>query len=621
MLVGMKAEALSPRALFDGVVHYEIPVYQRPYVWNEDEQWAPLWADIRRLADRIITAKTDGLPSRAVSAHFLGAVVLKGKQLESGDVARHEVVDGQQRITTLQLLMNAARTTLTDFGYTDQAEGVEELTLNSAKRFEGKVERFKLRPSRGDRDAFLAVMEGSVPNSLVEHRVIEAHRFFELQIKHWLEASNENVVGTTSQRVKALTDALEAKLQVVAIDLAGEDDDQLIFETLNDRGTPLLKADLVKNWIFQQGDRIGANVELWADSYWAEFDDEWWREEVSQGRHLRSRLDTFLQYWLTMHSATEVLTDDIFTAFRNYAEPSMNSVAEADAFLKQLQADSDMYRSLATGGDGNRAITEFYSTVVQTYELAAVMPLLMWLVSPSREIPEDQIVRGLAGVESWVVRRTLLRYTMSDVNRFIVAILQGIRDAPYETIGDTIVALLRGQTANTRLWPSDKEVLTLVPTLRMYGNIRQNRLRKVLEGVEKKIRTERHENVSLPAGLEIEHIMPQKWRRYWDSTPPLSDDAAAERDLVVNSLGNLTLVTQKLNGTLSNRPWTDAAAGEVNTTGPRKGIGKRTLISEFSLLAINKAVVDHHQLQWTDANILERSKLLSQRICEVWPRG
>src|SRR4051794_41066347 len=129
----MNADALTPRDLFDGKVQFEIPSFQRPYVWNEEDQWAPLWADIKRVASKLITAGDDPQTLDGVSAHFLGAVVLKSA-----------VIDGQQRMTTLQILLDAAHAAVADLGYEDEAEALEELIVNSGKRFAGTKNRFKL---------------------------------------------------------------------------------------------------------------------------------------------------------------------------------------------------------------------------------------------------------------------------------------------------------------------------------------------------------------------------------------------------------------------------------------------------------------------------------------------
>jgi len=148
-------------------------------------------------------------------------------------------------------------------------------------------------------------------------------------------------------RVEALNSTLQDRLVLVAIDLTGHDDAQLIFETLNDRGTPLLKADLIKNWVFREGERIGADVDSWAETLWADFDTTWWREEIRQGRLTRSRVDIFLQYWLTMRRKDEVKAENAFRIFVNYAGPIMTGAAAADALLLELRRDAETYRTFA----------------------------------------------------------------------------------------------------------------------------------------------------------------------------------------------------------------------------------------------------------------------------------
>lgn len=154
----MKADTLSPASLFDGKVRYEIPAFQRPYVWDEESQWAPLWADIVRVAERVVRADSDNATAQ-IAGHFLGAVVYESKPPVVGDVTRHVVIDGQQRTTTLQILLDAIHQVLVERGHDDLAEDLEGLILNKASTFKGKPERFKLWPLRGDRAAFSQAMD------------------------------------------------------------------------------------------------------------------------------------------------------------------------------------------------------------------------------------------------------------------------------------------------------------------------------------------------------------------------------------------------------------------------------------------------------------------------------
>lgn len=183
------------------------------------------------------------------------------------------------------------------------------------------------------------------------------------------------------------------------------------------------------------------------------------------------------------------------------------------------------------------------------------------------------------------------------------------------------MAYLLEQTADARQWPTDEEVMNELPKIKAYGNIKQSRLRAVLSAVELQARTERHESVTLPTKLDVEHIMPRAWRTHWGEDVVSNLELSVERDRLVNTLGNLTLVTQKLNGTLSNRPWRDADAAIVAPSGRDARKGKRSLLSRFSVLVLNKDIVDHHVEAWTDDDIRKRSDRLSRSIVSIWPRG
>ncbi|RLV47721.1 DUF262 domain-containing protein [Nocardioides mangrovicus] len=617
----MKAEALNPRELFEGSVHYEIPPFQRPYVWSEEDQWEPLWQDVRRVAERVLRAGEDVDKLAAIGGHFLGAVVFKSKSPVAGDVTRHSVIDGQQRTTTLQILLDAVQEAVENRGHEAEAEALQELILNGAKRFLGRPERFKLWPSRSDREAFETAMDGSGGASFADHRVVNAHNFFKAQVGEWLAGSpledEEPPIGSEAHRVRALTEVMQTRLYVVAINLAGHDDDQVIFETLNDRGTPLLKADLIKNWVFQIGEQVGAAVAHWPDTHWVDFDDDWWRTEISQGRHMRSRIDIFLQYWLTMRTRSEILTDEVFREFMNYARPLMKDADGAEGLLGQLRRDADTFRSFAQL-DTETAEGRFYTRVVESFELGATTPLLLRMLSENHPVAAEQRAEALKALESWVIRRTLLRYTMKDVNKLMVALLTEIDDS-LSDIGAGVRSFLAAQSADARLWPNDDEMLASLPTIRLYGNVRQTRLRVILEAIERQLRTDRHEVVSIQPALEVEHLMPQGWRQYWDDEPPLSPTDAAERDARVNRLGNLTLLTKKLNGSLSNRPWTDSESAAISGKGEDANLGKRSLISKYSLLVLNKDLVDEQRSSWTDDDIDARSVHLTSLLCRAWP--
>ena len=146
-------------------------------------------------------------------------------------------------------------------------------------------------------------------------------------------------------------------------------------------------------------------------------------------------------------------------------------------------------------------------------------------------------------------------------------------------------------------------------------------MRVVLSAVEQHLRDQSrmYEAVALPDGLSIEHVMPRGWRTHWNTEPPMDPEQASRRDWLVNTLGNLTLVTRSLNSYLSNRPWTDLEAVGLKEGG-ESGKGKRALLDAFSLLVLNKQLTNRHVAAWTDEDIVARSTELAEGICAVWPR-
>lgn len=603
--------------LFEGRKHYVIPAYQRPYVWTEEDQWAPLWDDILRVSESHI-----GNGSRTFSSHFLGAVVFELIHAGSAAITALDVIDGQQRLTTLQLLLDAVQETLATAGHEEEAERLDELIQNKQVAYKDTPQRFKLWPSQANRAEFAHTMDPTRSPRAEAGQIYLAHEFFKAEAFRWLYGLPDDdgnlPPGSQGERATQLAETLAGRLVVVAIDLTGDDDSQLIFETLNDRGTPLLKADLIKNWVFRLGQKLGADVDMWSRSIWEDFDTDWWREEITQGRMVRSRVDIFLNYWLTMRLRDEVKAEFVFRTFTEYAEPQMRDIVKAEAFLKELRNDADTYRGLGVLSERSVA-GRFRSRVIEAMELAATTPIFLWVISENHALPQDQVEVGLGALESWVVRRTLLQLTSKDMNKLIVALLKALTGVAAETAGVAIRRFLSQQTAGTRIWPSDERFIEEVRDLRMYGNIKQGRIAVVLGAVEefKRSSDPKYGAVSLPAAMTIEHVMPQKWRQHWTVAGEMTDEEERARDRAVHQLGNLTLVTQSLNASLSNRPWTDAEA-EPLVEGGQAGKGKWSLLAEFNLLVLNKEILEHEH-EWTELDIAARSRMLAASITKVWP--
>ena len=241
----MHTDILSPKDLFQKDVRYTIPPFQRPYVWTQDDQWEPLWEDVRSVAenylDELKRSGNDVIQAEdQTGPHFLGAVVVKQVPTAARDIDQREVIDGQQRVTTLQLLLDAIQHVY---------ESSKEQYIKTASRRlsrlvtndelvvgEDSNHVFKLWPTRSDREAFRHAMDnGLAVDDFEKSLLVQAHEFFKLQVEKWLEEGP----GSMEARVDALETAATTMLQMVVIDLGSQDDPSLIFETLNARGTPL----------------------------------------------------------------------------------------------------------------------------------------------------------------------------------------------------------------------------------------------------------------------------------------------------------------------------------------------------------------------------------------------
>ncbi|WP_447004063.1 DUF262 domain-containing protein [Saccharothrix isguenensis] len=603
----MQANTLTPQKLFEPQVRYIIPVFQRPYVWSVEKQWTPLWDDVRAVAEEVLDR---GPQDDSVPPHFLGAVVLEQQLHPSGYIAIRQVIDGQQRLITLQLLLNAARQVTRRHGRPRDAALLETLVRNPAHIVDTEDEVLKVWPILADRAAFQTAMDDE-DNDDGEHRVSHGIRFLRERIEAWtLEAPDDT---EPSERLRALTEALALHLRVVVIDLDPNDNAQAIFEALNDRGSPLLAADLIKNAVFQLAEKHALDIEALNQQYWAGFDEDYWRQELRQGRLNRPRIDVFLNYWLTMRLAHAVPSDKIFISFRDQV---IRGLTDVRPMLTELREDSACYRRLADLPPFSVEGT-FHYRVIQVADIAATMPLFLWLVRPGSAIPDAARHQALRAVESWVIRRLLSRMTLSDTNSLTVELLRQLKAVPREQVGEVAVEFLLNQHGDSRRWPTDDEVAKSLDTMRLYTTlVPRRRARMLLEALEDSYRSPKTEEAHCRRGdLTIEHVMPQSWQRHWPLVADRGVDAA-ERDHLVQRLGNLTLVTSKLNPVISNYPWSPTTLGDGTAIE-----GKRKAIGQHSVLMLNKHLLDEHADDWDDEAIRERTTTLAVRATRVWPRG
>ena len=589
----MDTYILTPKDLFQKDVRYTIPPFQRPYVWSQDDQWEPLWEDVRNVAENyleeLVRSGNDGVKAeQQTSPHFLGAVVLKQVPTRAKDIDQREVVDGQQRVTTLQLLLDATQQICeeSDQPYLKKAaRRLAKLVTNDKELIgDDELQIFKLWPTRSDREAFRHAMDnGLAVNDFEESLIVQAHEFFQLQVRKWLEDAG----GPTEARIDALEASATSMLQMVVIDLSAEDDPNLIFETLNARGTPLEQSDLIKNFVLS----LERDQE---DDIWGNLDDRWWRIEVRQGRLFRPRLDMLLNYWLAMRKGSEVSPSRVFDAFRSYAGDQ-----QAHAVMSEVKHDLVNYRDFeSTRGRSSEEESFYYH--VDVMQARVITPVLLLLLSSEAGTRK----RAFSALESFLVRRMICRQTTKDYNRLVLELANRLRESGLDKADTVTAGFLKEQTAYAREWPSDETVADALATSPLYRLLTRGRLRLVLEGVENLLRSSgKSEQSAVPKNLTIEHLMPVGWRNAEWPLPGCIDAAAAtyHRNNLVHTIGNLTLVTQKLNSSLSNAAWEQ----------------KRNGLREHSVLLLNNELMS--QSSWNEEIIRCRSRRMADLVSELWP--
>lgn len=585
-----------------------VPLFQRRYVWNQESQWEPLWEDVIRVAERLLHQ-----PHFRPQPHFLGAVVLQQIQNPVGLMQTRTIIDGQQRLTTLQLLLDALHAELLSVEAQAPAARLEPLVTNAEPFCTHPEDRFKVWPTNRDRAAFNAVMAAPPPvnYSAIGHaneRMVEAHRFFSEQAREWLALEGDGEVQTRAVAIETVAREL---LQMVIIDLAADENAQEIFETLNARGAQLTAADLIKNFVFQRLLEAGANVEGIYEQYWKDFETGFWETELNLGRLRYPRSSIFLNHFLIARTGEEIVAREVFHRFKSFADHDANLSMEE--MLSQIYGLSHIYRrfvSAAEEKEGNIDRLGLFVYRTGVLESEVFKPLLLWLLDPEQpSVPGDQFIKSLEVLESWMVRRMLVRATTKGYNKIASDLITLLRRSAREVAGDTIELYLRDQTADSTYWPDDAEVRDELEGLVAYRRLRRGRLRMVIEAIEDHLRGFQGEKHGLGGQrvvrgkYHIEHVMPRKWQTNWPLSDGLSED---EREGLIDSLGNLTLLTSKLNSKVSNGPW-------LGTNGKQSGL------EDHDVLFLNREVLKNSVELWNEESIRTRTAKLSEIIISIWP--
>lgn len=632
----MEANVESAVTLFADPGQYVIPIYQRPYVWDEVKQWQPLWEDIERVAEGEL-----GRPGSAPD-HFLGALVFQDQRGGNGDFHSRRVIDGQQRLITLQLILTAAAVALKEANLGDHSvvdELVELIENPSVHVYAGSLHlKHKVWPTVGDQGQFGKVMQKAMgrgnglasdppiqPQSSRAHltrrravaasdpqkRIERAYDFFHDWFAQWIVRVPEDIEA----RADALAAALRFKLKVVVIDLGFTDDPNVIFASLNARGTPLLQWDLAKNHLLHQHRVNGGDDEQLHSRYFESLElNSWWRQDVKQGRRTDPRLDVFLRYWLTMRTRTLIAAEDTFLPFQEYIRGRDTNALAAD--LERVARKYDELEHATDGSTLARFVARWHVT-----QAHLMTPVLLWLLTEDVPVPEFE--RCLTALESFLVRRMICRLESRGLNKDIPSLLRALQNNRAPKAADTIIDELKNRSSAHAEWPSDERLLEVLvwDSLTKLTKVRQ---RMVLAAIEADIPagtsqldpspTARGQGRTLRVDLPIEKqnvelVLPEKWRdlREWSDPPQnkLDEDPNDLRDQLIGSIGNLALLRRSFRSPAPNSSWA----------------AKHAALQEFDDHALVRELLAHTSADedWDEHKILDRSERLAEIAIKIWP--
>lgn len=622
----MQANPRSIDALFNSQIRYVVPMFQRLYVWQETPQWLTLWEDVtEKTLLQLNGAKTN--------PHYLGALIIEGVRPNSPrEVKRFLVIDGQQRLTTLQLLLCAYR----DIARKNEWKTLDRTVTRYLENADPDVmehpdeEILKLWPTTLNRDIFRSILlagnkdavEAKFPLVKLPKKrkpeprsnLVEAYLYFSNCIQFWIEETSCELKKNPEETAFALLQSLQQDFCVVEIALSEGDDSQEIFYSLNSQGRPLSQSDLLRSLIFMRAEKEQLNRDEIFDDYWSKFETNFWSTEVKRAGRNYSRLDLGLRYFLMAKTGQMVDARRVNEEYRRWASIQPPRYATVREELADFTRHAERYQYYESAISSTLPCTDM-RRVITDFDVSTALPLVLFLELEAG-LNEGQKKECLAVVESFIARRVLTGEETKEYNKLFVDVVGSLRGQYGAQVRPALEKKFLSGGGTTRLWPTDEQVIEKAISRRPP---KTPALRLILERLELNHRDKKTEYTEIPAGLQIEHVLPQKWADYWPlkgkviladlvAHPFRARDDLAEleeairtRNAVLQTLGNLTLLNRYLNPAASN------------------GSFKTKLIEyKNSVLRLNRYF--DNETTWDEEAINRRGKMLGEAFCKIWLR-
>ena len=557
-----------------GKIQYRLPHFQREYAW-ERRNWDMFFDDVMALYDAEWEV-VDNAPK-----HFLGTIVVQYEGKHGLTLNYYKLVDGQQRLVTASLLLCALRDYVgANSSLYDEING---FLVNDGQA--GDL-YFKVVPSLmyGDRFAYSSIVRGNKNGGKSESQIATAFERFVSRLS--IEKQRRDL------DVERVVNCIVSCMEIVHVDLNRGESPYKIFESLNAKGKPLTQADLVRNYIAMRLPTY-SQEEVFAE-YWKPIEDRL-HEKRSTGRRGPGELTAYIRHYLSMKTSKVPNMNRVYETFRSRIIEQFKSDIEFIGEIRELHRHSKYYdRLLRPKNESDLAIRDSL-TRLQRAESVTAFPLAMYLyeLHSKRAIETDDFVGALALVENFSIRVFLNGGSTTGLNRLFPSLIADLDPSD-------ILNSLRSTMASKRLYPSDNRIRQNLLTNALYDGNRRARLVFVLEVLNRHLSRRTDGHTVLNDVPTIEHIMPQNLNEDWRAHLGTSADSVHHDSL--NTIGNLTLVTQGKNSEVSDGPFKE----------------KRDKLSSHALL-LNSRYFSRDIARWDAEAIQARTSWLTELIFKVWP--
>jgi len=497
----MDAKAKTVRDILYSGDQFLIPFFQRHYSWKL-KHWLTLWEDLTSLVD-------DAHPRM----HFMGPLVCTPVNHMPGDLPVYQLIDGQQRLTTITILLAVLRDLAHEHDLQELAEDITERYLIQ-KREKG-LNRYKVVPRVGDREVLFAVIDGKAADHSRRDGIIRAQRFFKAAVQQYIKNDMEKAL-------RQLATAVTAWLSLVVISIEGENPYE-IFESLNSTGLPLEESDLIRNFVFMK-------VPL---SEQEDFHRLHWQplEAMFEGTDDEDRMDMTVFYRdYLMRNGEYSRKKATFVDFKDHLKGRDITPV---ALIQELRKFARFELALRLPSTSEDSRLKSALECINALEVTTAYPLLTHLLARHSDggLSKDELLQCIADLESFVIRRSICGESTRSYNELFPAAIRSIAGSPCED-------LRRFWTA--RGWPNDEAFTASLLNFALYRR-EPKKCQLILEQLEASFG---HKEGPKLKALTIEHVMPQsiikgQAGQSWQGM--LGNKWSTLHEEWLHTLGNLTL--------------------------------------------------------------------------------